>query len=90
MAKIEIPFVMPGPETITHSAAVVASTVQVYDHGGSAVSYSTIARGTFYDQSPEIRASLDRFNSGTLYGIKMIGNRLPGSAKRWRPQNQEV
>ena len=70
---------MPAAEnaaqSITRSTATIVIHDQVYDHGGSAVSYSTIAPGTFYDQSPGIKATLDRFNSGTLYGIKMIGNR---------------
>ena len=61
--------------SITRPPGTIVNDDQAYDRDGSDASYSTIARGTLYGQSPGIRADLDRFNSGRLYGIKMIGNR---------------
>ena len=34
-----------------------------------------MSTGTFYGQSAEMEAVFNRFNSGTAYGVKMIGNK---------------
>ena len=42
-----------------------------------------MSTGTFYDQRAIMETVFDRFNSGTAYGVKMIGNILFGIVRQF-------
>ena len=69
-----MPVATPSGVDLCRSASAVTIDDQPYDRNGSKPSYAMTQAGTFYDQSPGIRADLDRFNSGMLYGINLVGN----------------